>query len=148
MKTYIYLILVISGFLPAHALSATKPRIMQISLGGHSGPSYEIIFDRRELKYYKAGDVHALKSVSPEILEVSAEKWDAFLDSLDRINAWNWDRKYINPDVSDGTTWSCAIVYDTQQARTLVSYGSNAYPVKFDEFLAAVSALLGGREFK
>jgi hypothetical protein len=121
---------------------------MQVFIGGHSGVSYEIIYDGRELKYYKAKNMHALVEAAPEVVSISDEKWEAFLKSLDGISVWKWKRHYIDLDASDGTTWSCAIVYDTQKERAVVSYGSNGYPKDFAEFLSAVSALVDGREFK
>jgi hypothetical protein len=132
----------------AHAFAAPVPRIMQVFIGGHSGPSYEIVYDGRDLKYYKAGDMHALTEIKPEVVSISEEKWGAFLRSLDDIQIWRWKRRYVDPSVADGTTWSCVIVYDTQKDRTLVSYGSNGRPAKFDEFLKAVATLVDGREFK
>ena len=128
--------------------AAPAPRIMQVFIGGHSGPSYEIVYDGRELRYYKAKDMHALAEAKPEVVPVGSGQWEAFLHSLDDMRVWKWERRYTDLSVSDGTVWSCVIVYDTQKDRALVSYGSSGYPPEFDEFLKAVATLIGDREIK
>ena len=32
-------------------------------------------------------------------------QWDEFLNSLDRINIWNWNKNYRNQHVCDGYGW-------------------------------------------
>jgi hypothetical protein len=138
----------------ANSLSASespyvpKPEIMRIFIGGYEGPSYEVLYDGRELKYYQASNMFDLKKSTPEIIPATNEDWAKFLKALDDMNAWAWKKKYINPSVKDGTTWNTTIVYNFANKGPITTYGSNSYPSGFDGFLSAVSALVGGRKFK
>ena len=132
----------------APCLAAQAPRILQAMIGGFSGESYELIYDGRVLRYYKAQNMFDLKRVEPEVIAISDQAWSAFFAELDSIGVWRWKRKYVDSEVMDGTIWSLTIVYDTQQDRSLVSFGSNRYPEDFRRLLSALAKLADGRDFK
>lgn len=77
-------------------------------------------------------------------LKPSAERWQAFRESLDRLNVWQWRPEYHRP-IPDGTGWSLRIQYADRQ---LTAEGHNNHPENFGAFLEAVNTLLGGRKFR
>jgi hypothetical protein len=147
MKSIVHLLLLVL-LTGAPCFSAPKPRILQAMIGGFSGESYELIYDGRELRYYKAQNMFDLKRVEPEVIAVSDQAWDTLFANLDSVGVWKWKRKYVDSKVVDGTIWSLTIVYDTQQDRSVVAFGSNHYPKDFQRLLSALASLSGGRSFK
>jgi hypothetical protein len=125
-----------------------KPEVISVEIGGMYGASYEITYDRRTLRYYSGQNGFLPEKAKPTIIKPSDEQWQAFFDELDQMNAWKWKRYYINPKEHDGTAWSVVVSYPLQGSRDVLSSGSNAYPPNFQQFLAAVRKLIGGREFR
>ena len=76
----------------------------------------------------------------------SQEQWLAFWKKMDEIGVWGWKKRYDNPDIMDGTSWSVDIEYGDKRCN---SSGSNSYPDgnRFDTFLAAVRDLMGSVAF-
>lgn len=126
---------------------APKLDVVLISIGGGFGPRYQICSDGSIVRYKAEDGMLALPDkktttyFTPELKE-----WKEFREALDRINVWGWKPNYIDPDIMDGTSWSVIIIDET--GREIRSHGSNAYPRKFDRFLAAAKKLIGGREFR
>lgn len=125
-----------------------KPEVMSVRIGGAFGQSYEIAYDRRELRYYEATSSFLIREAKAKIIRPSEEEWQAFYDDLERIKAWKWKRYYEQPEIQDGTVWSAVIVYASRAPHDVVSSGSNAYPPNFQDFLAAVQKLIGGKTFR
>jgi hypothetical protein len=125
-----------------------KPNVISTQIGGAFGQSYEVTFDRRELRYYSAKNMFELGETKAVVVRPTDKQWEAFFDDLDRLDVWSWKGRYDNPGVADGTSWSAVIVYQTQKRRALVSSGSNAYPENFKGYLSAVRKLIGDREFR
>jgi hypothetical protein len=125
-----------------------KPEVISLRVGGAFGPSYEVTYDRRELRYYAAKNMFGLRDAKPVVIRPTDAQWDAFFSELDRLDVWGWKRRYEDPQIADGTSWRAVIVYSTQQPRALVSSGSNAYPANFGAFRQAVRKLIGDRKFE
>ena len=117
----------------------TRPHFLNIYIGGFLGPSYEIISDGLTIRY------KAVNSIE-EVFTPDEKTWKKFRESLNKVNAWGWNSKYIDPKIKDGTTWGVIIV--DENGKQIHTYGRNAYPNKFNDFLAAVRELVGGREFQ
>jgi hypothetical protein len=72
---------------------------------------------------------------------------------IDTCDLWNWEIRYDNKDICDGTQWHIDIQMGT---RAITSYGSNAYPGEsvddyspaFRLFVQAMRKLLDGRSFE
>jgi hypothetical protein len=79
-------------------------------------------------------------------ITVSEDQWREFRKALDSANVWSW-KKYYDSDILDGTQWELVIKYEDVPVR---SAGSNNYPPEeeFKQFEAAVSQLLGGKDFQ
>lgn len=82
--------------------------------------------------------------VDPVAVKPSAQRWQEFRESVDRLNIWQWRSEYLKP-ITDGESWSLTIAYADRQ---LVAVGGNDYPDSFEEFVRAVDALLGTRRFR
>ena len=94
-----------------------------------------------------------------EYIQPTERQWQNFRATLDRLEVWDWQRRYEPEDViCDGTSWSVEIVYDDRALRTA---GSNDFPEdpgatpetpnphkRFDRFLRAISRLTDGRPFE
>ena len=67
-----------------------------------------------------------------EPLEYSDE-WVDFIEGLKRLHIGEWNHKYYNYNVLDGTQWELTISWGPELTRTY--YGSNKYPYNFDKLL-------------
>jgi hypothetical protein len=140
------------------------PERLQVSIGGHFGPSYSVHFDgdssltytrtkRREKDPWEIGSSEKWETKS-EPVRPTQGRWAAFRAELDRLNVWCWQPEYFEP-VCDGTGWSAEIVYSDKAIR---SHGSNCFPGEadkpvsivdrakgdtFDQFCRAVSCMVG-----
>lgn len=116
------------------------PEAMVLYVGGSEGPSYQVDLAEQSLRYRKSwGDKGTVETIKPTV-----EQWAAFQAVLEEIRAWEWKKSYATAQVKDGTHWSVTMAF---RGRKIESTGSNAYPPDFDKYLAAVKALLGGKEF-
>jgi hypothetical protein len=154
------------------------PKRLCISIGGFFGPCYEVTLEKGRLIYTysargpsggepkpewplepKLRELMGLEPLSgPDEIQPSAEQWQNFRRTLNRLDVWCWQAKYSDPAVCDGTGWSAEIVYSD---RSLVSSGDNCFPGRdgravsitvhemdntFERFSHAVARLVG-REF-
>src|SRR5216684_2807734 len=90
---------------------APRPQVMSIVIGGVFGPSYEITYDRREIRYYAAEEMSKLTTSKPVVVKPTEGQWQTFLDELKRLNVWTWKRQYEDPKVEDGTYWRAVVSY-------------------------------------
>lgn len=117
------------------------PESMTLTMGGPQGPSYRVELVERSLKYTKSiGDNGMVETINP-----TAEAWADFQQVLEGIRGWEWKKSYDRPEIKDGDHWTVKIAH---RGRTIDSEGHNAFPPDFEKYLAAVKALLGGREFR
>ncbi len=123
-----------------------RPIVVKIFIGGLLGSSYEIFSDGFTVRYKAAHGMLRLPETKGETFTPDLIAWKEFREALERINAWDWKTRYENSAIKDGTIWE-VVVIDSPE-RPIISFGENAYPEKFDLFLAAVKRLIGGREFK
>ncbi|MCL1876046.1 MAG: hypothetical protein FWF87_07300 [Synergistaceae bacterium] len=107
-------------------------------IGGHLGNSYSVEYIGENRLLYK---VYGKDSKSSEqTIEFTDKQEQAFIEVLASVGVNNWERRYNDPFVLDGTSWSFGIIsgeviYDGR--------GSNAYPPRFEEFITSVRTLLG-----
>lgn len=135
----------------------TRPDEFHASIGGYMGPSYRVELEDGVLIYTKMGRGSEEQQVVE--LQPTDEDWSEFLETLDDIDVWSWKKRYENPGVCDGTSWSFRIAVDD---RKLETSGNNAYPglshteafernepshAPFDAFTEALQTLVGGRKF-
>lgn len=134
----------------------TIPQSFRTSIGGFLGATYSV--DLRDgILYYSAADGRKTNQASKII--PSTQQWREFRRALDGVSIWGWRTNYPNPGgVYDGTQWSVEIRYSD---RSLKAGGDNSYPGRggkpsgsqkstkaFSAYTAAVSKLLGGKDFR
>ena len=144
-------------------LSTAKalPKRLCISIGGFFGAGYKVTLKKGRLIYtYWPPRESYSQEPEPQREEIqpSAEQWENFRRTLNRLNIWCWQANYSDPGVCDGTGWSAKIVYSD---RSLVSSGDNCFPGRdgralsitvherdntFENFCRAVGRLVG-RQF-
>ena len=73
-----------------------------------------------------------------------SERWLTFWKECDQAKVWLWKKRYQNPDILDGYSWKVDIRFGN---KSVDSSGSNAGPEGLNNFLEAVSKLMGGIEF-
>ena len=56
----------------------------------------------------------------------------SFLEMLDDLHLGEWNKKYDNPYVLDGTQWELTLEFSNGR-RKVCFYGSNKYPWCFDK---------------
>ena len=76
---------------------------------------------------------------------------------MDQLDVWSWESDYEDPGATDGTNWTVDLKYPD---KGISSGGSNNFPGEeaynedededtyFNEFLRAVSGLLGSLTFQ
>lgn len=107
------------------------PTRLILSIGGFHAPHYEVRWQRGRLWYGTDG--------SKVTITPSAPDWETFWTAMDQIDVWGWQPRYDDQEILDGTEWSIEI---SDEARSVRSYGSNAYPHPFQRFLKAVERLV------
>lgn len=129
-----------------------EPRTLRIFVGGFIQFSYGLRWEQGKL-FYDRWDYEYEDKKSVE-LHPTDEAWQAFWDSMDAIQVWEWEREYEPGKFSRGMRWKVELAFD---GRSVKSAGKNTYPpdgtgpTKSDAFkalCAAASRLAGGREFK
>jgi hypothetical protein len=139
-------------------MTASIPSLLVATIGGDSGSSYSIELSDSKLRYSSRKDDGTLP-VRDEI-EPTAAQWREFGAALDSIDIWQWQNDYPRElPICDGTQWTLDIAYGDTALHT---GGDNAYPrdddddgtipsaapsARFERFMKAVSALIGGRDF-
>ena len=144
MKTLVSMMLLAMTSLPLASAERTNiPLELSAFIGGFFGASYTVELKDGILHYsVRENGKETTTTITP-----TAEQWPSFRRALDELNIWNWRKHYKDRHVLDGTLWSVNIVY---QGRKLASDGSNEYPRRkeFEQYLAAVRKLLGGKPFR
>jgi hypothetical protein len=126
-----------------HTANHGAPRALDAFVGGAMGDSFHVTWNGSTLTYQHLGQFYAAGPISD--VRPSRDEWVAFRRALDDINVWDWHESYADLSVMDGTGWSFIAGYAD---RRVESRGANAYPPRFGEWLRAVSALVGGAEFR
>ena len=67
------------------------------------------------------------------------ERWKIFWNIMDNINVWNWNKRYDNNLILDGTQWELLIKRKGRRKRRI--FGSNDYP-KEDKGLLKLQAAI------
>jgi hypothetical protein len=63
-------------------------------------------------------------------ISLNPKRWQSFRQTLEFLQAEQWQPKYFNPNVLDGQQWEVKIAY--ADGRLIESRGSNAYPGLLD----------------
>ena len=121
------------------------PLKLNAAIGGYFGPSCRIKWDGESLLYLYNPSAHAGEpGTEKTLIDVNESDWQNFRTIPDEINVWDWQERYENPEILDGTSWGLEAVYPD---RSIVSSGSNSTPRNFGRFLEAVSVLVKGNTF-
>lgn len=131
------------------------PEVLEISIGGYLGPSYNLLWDGGRLLYEEC-DIEYGKSHKTEVTPTT-NSWARFWLACNKSKVWDWEESYSNPNILDGTRWFVRLkILDLE----IKSTGSNAYPggqnqpddgnypQPFRIFLRAVKKLIGGLPFE
>ena len=81
---------------------------------------------RDDTLYYSA----TCNSEPVAIDRLNPKRWQSFRQTLEFLQAEQWQPKYFNPNVLDGQQWEVKIAY--ADGRLIESRGSNAYPGLLD----------------
>lgn len=100
----------------------------EFSIGGYSGPSFEVKLDGNYLLCTTIAEIDQFNN-EQRISIYENEKWGQLLEWL---STRNWKGEYIDHDTLDGTSWELVIVTN---AFMIDCYGSNAYPKGFKKYL-------------
>ena len=76
------------------------------------------------------------------------ERWKIFWNIMDNINVWNWNKRYDNNLILDGTQWELLIKRKGRRKRRI--FGSNDYPKEDDRLFRlqkAINDLIGDNFF-
>jgi len=121
----------------------TDLRPTRLDLGIGSVDGYRVYWNGEKLVWQRtsaAGDV-----LDEAELEPSEAAWGAFWNALDELGVWGWEA-YYEPEypTCGGSQWS---VWIERGGRRFKAAGRDAWPTKFEGYLEAVRALIGGHAF-
>lgn len=141
MKFFVFLgLLAATLALSSAAEPGQIPQKLSLYVGHYGGGRYYVDLVERKLQY----KVLKSQKETVETITPTAEQWIAFDQALDALKVWDWKKAYEIPS-EDGTQWSATII---DEGKKVESTGNNAYPPEYRKYLAAVRALLGGRQFE
>jgi hypothetical protein len=133
------------------------PKILEVYVGGFGGRSFGAWWDGEHVVYESFGPSYTDRDQA--IVSPSAAQWSRFWRTMDTLGVWGWSSRFEPGDrfesgevIHDGTHWSLTLGH---RGRVVESSGDSSGPgaVDLDEsqpfasLCAAVSRLLGGREF-
>lgn len=112
--------------------------------GGFRGPFYEILY-KNKLFEISLGEV-----CSNETYYISCppkEKWNQFWLFLDNNKIWEWNKKYIDQNILDGTQWEIEV---SNSSKKMKSCGSNKFPNKknFKGLMNEIETLFNLKDLK
>ena len=140
-----------------------QPEVLQFSIGGYPGPSFNVCIEDGALVFEGPVDLWE----SPADLEmdlllreergerwtadygagirllapVDAVDWSPLRRSLVRAGVNKWKSKYVTPGVLDGTHWAAHV----EAPRFFVkSYGHESYPPRFGTLVNGLRRLFPG----
>lgn len=104
---------------------------IKASVGGYFGGYYEVQIDvitkKIKWRYIDSGKEESIqKKINPE----------EFIDELKSVNLLDWEARYIEAGVLDGTQWSVVIIWDEKSSE---KRGANKFPDKWDAFCDIIS---------
>ena len=116
-----------------------KIKKIEASVGGYFGGFYQVEVDLENnlVSWTHGGEGELEETVHRNIRLTTVKK---FLEQLETINLLNWEAKFIDPGVLDGTQWHVEIVMD---GHTITKHGSNCYPEQWGKFRQAISKITG-----
>jgi len=135
------------------------PKEFSAIIGGFLGSTYAVELRDGALHYTEKKNRNGHYGItSSATLTPTSEDWQKFRKTIDHLNIWQWRADYPSRGTQDGTQWSLKIAYSDRAVKT---HGNNNYPdangrpkdnsdptKTFNEYLAAVRTLIGGRNFE
>ena len=114
-----------------------KIKKIEASVGGYFGGFYQVEVDLENnlVSWTHGGEGELEETVHRNIRLTTVKK---FLEQLETINLLNWEAKFIDPGVLDGTQWHVEIVMD---GHTVTKHGINEYPEQWGKFRHAISKI-------
>ena len=114
-----------------------KIKKIEASVGGYFGGFYQVEVDLENnlVSWTHGGEGELEETVHRNIRLTTVKK---FLEQLETINLLNWEAKFIDPGVLDGTQWHVEIVMD---GHTITKHGSNCYPEQWREYRKTISKI-------
>ena len=114
-----------------------KIKKIEASVGGYFGGFYQVEVDLENnlVSWTHGGEGELEETVHRNIRLTTVKK---FLEQLETINLLNWEAKFIDPGVLDGTQWHVEIVMD---GHSITKHGSNDYPEQWGKFRHAISKI-------
>jgi hypothetical protein len=131
--------------------------ILEVYVGSFGGRSFGAWWNGEHVVYESFGPSYSDRGQS--IVSPSAAQWSRFWRTVDELEIWDWSSRFEPGErfeprdvIHDGTHWSLTL---GRGSRFIESSGDSSGPGALDldesqpfaSLCAAVSRLLGGREF-
>ena len=114
-----------------------KIKKIEAHIGGYFGGYYQVEVDlENNLVSWTTGGEGKLEEIVHKNIRLATAK--KFLEQLETINLLNWEAKFIDPGVLDGTQWHVEIVMD---GHSITKHGSNDYPEQWGKFRQSISKI-------
>ncbi|WP_075979941.1 hypothetical protein [Bacillus massilinigeriensis] len=122
------------------ALEAAYDKIkgLKASVGGYFEGYYNVDINLTTNQFLWSHSIGAEEeSIQKSLTPTTVKK---FIEDLKLINLLDWEAKYIEPGVLDGTNWSVEVIRDV---RNIKKHGDNKFPDDWDGFCKLISRITG-----
>ncbi len=106
-------------------------------VGGYMGKSYQTEINTVDCSAIYTVLDNGYKLLLKEAITLSKKEMKKFLEALENVKLFEWERNYEDMNVLDGTNWSVEV-----NEESLSFSGSNAYPENWEGFCSAIEDLL------
>ena len=114
----------------------------EVHSGGYMGSSFSVEKDGDVLIFKSYENGYSLKTT--QNIKPSLKEWGIFFDDCGRIRIWEWESRYVEPRILDGSSWRVVIEKGDKQ---LDSSGSNKGPDNLNLLFKSLRVLLGEIDF-
>ncbi len=107
-----------------------------VSIGGFHEGFFELTldFDTRALSYY-----HQRKMEAPCVRTLTEPALTQLLTDLENVRLKQWDSRYVEPGILDGTSWKVALTFESYKQK---KSGHQKFPEEWDDFTALLVELI------
>jgi hypothetical protein len=139
-------------------MKQAMPSRFEARIGGVMGFSFSASLTDKGVEYTEFAEGYT--PMVTKVICPTPDQWQALHRVMGKVEFWQWNPEYFNPDVLDGTSWELECHWGDH---TIQTAGSNAFPSdpdarrptyseneskRFDSLLRAISQLLGGEPFE
>jgi len=108
---------------------------VKASVGGYFGGYYKVTIDlvNGKMEYSHSLSDNMIKSL------VTEDELKYLIKKVKELRVLDWDERYENNDILDGTQWDIELIYDDKKKSI---YGSNDFPKEWKKFCKVIEKVI------